>query len=258
MIRRLLKNKFPPRIEKLRISFFLFDSFKTIVRSAGYKINKQEVERLYRSERLPKVSLNDQFDMFYEKCLQNNIGSEFVYFFQTKMMTLDQQLLFAKEMRTRLAEQTQKNEEILFDFQTRLATLSEKEKNFILDKHKRYSLESMPGRLTQIISSQSRRLDKRRISFLNDRARIHQNYYVNKDQIDKEIEFTSKLIDKLEYNLFNGFRATVEFDLKRGKPSKENISASINLVTSKLNKISPYFDKWFNEMIASIIEDVNG
>ena len=252
-----MNNKLPAYIGKLRISFFLFDSFKKIVKSAGYKVNKQEVERLYQSDRLPKVSLNDELDMFYEKCLQNNTCSEFVYFFQTKMMTLDQQLLFAKEMRTRLTEQTQKNEE---NFQTRLAALSEKERKLTVDKHNRYALESMPYEPARFIESQSRRINyrTRRISIIDDRARIDQNYYENKHRIEEEIEFTSKLVDKLEYNLFHGFRATVELDFERGKPSPDNIDASINLVTSKVVQISPSFDKWFNEMIASIIEDVNG
>ena len=239
-----MNNKLPAYIGKLRISFFLFDSFKKIVKSAGYKVNKQEVERLYQSDRLPKVSLNDELDMFYEKCLQNNTCSEFVYFFQTKMMTLDRQSLIKEQlaqMRRQFAEQTKKN---WIDFQTKLA-----ERNCTFQ----YSLETRLGDSTEFITSELQRLNH----YHTHRARMRHNYNETQHRIDTVLKFTLKKTDELEYNLFNGFRATVEFDFERGKPSQENIAKSINLLNSKVIQISSSFDKWFHEMMTSMVKDVN-
>ena len=66
------------------------------------------------------------------------------------------------------------------------------------------------------------------------------------------------MADILEYNMFNGFRATWEFDLQHGKPNGEKIAQTIKLNTWKLRYTeSPDWEGWVQDMQKSLIKDLN-
>ena len=84
------------------------------------------------------------------------------------------------------------------------------------------------------------------------------SYHEANDRIAEDFKLSSDLVEILEYNMFNGFRATWEFDLKEGKPDEEKIAQTINLNTSKLQyDESPYWDGWVYDIRKRLIKDVN-
>ena len=55
------------------------------------RIDKEEVKRLYKRRETHKISLNDQLEDFYTKCIENRFRKhEVVYFFHTEYLSIDE------------------------------------------------------------------------------------------------------------------------------------------------------------------------
>ena len=207
-----------------RISFFEFYPTHSTLVSAGNQISREEVDRLYNKKRFPQNSLQYELDLFYEKCLMNSVGTDIAYFFQTKLLTVDQYLSFKE--------------------------------NFTKNERRRY-----PERLRKNKKQLRKRLMINLPIPVN--AELHQKLYFDSyhdanDQIDEDFKLSSDLAEILKYNMFNGFRATWEFDLEHGKPIEEKIAETIKLNTWKLRYAeSPDWDGWVQDMQKSLIKDLN-
>ena len=231
MIRHSLKYIRIDQVELLRISFLEFRPSRKIMVSAKNQISKSEVKRLYHQKRYIKISFNDQLDSFYEKCLLEDVGTEIVHFFQTEKLKSDQSSSFA--------DQFFKNE------QERYRKRAENSKRKFHEGLK--EIKQYEGDLDHV-------------SLLEQRNEFLQRNLNNLNQIHKQVITTtkSKLPAFLGYNLFHGFRATVEFDLQNGKPGREKIIETLKLM--KVKTVYPKFlgsDSWQKQIRNSITKDYN-
>ena len=175
--------------------------------------------------------------MFDEQCW----STEIVYFFQAKLLTVDQFLSFKED--------------------------------FIENEGKRYSksLRKNKKQLRKKLMLFEQRLDDsihatktcQCCGYLPANAALQQELYFESYQdeiqrINEDFKLTSELAEILEFNMNNGFRATWEFDLQQGKPNEEKIAQTINLNTWKLvYSESPNWDDWEQDLRKSLIKDVN-
>ena len=84
------------------------------------------------------------------------------------------------------------------------------------------------------------------------------SYHEANDRIVEDFKKSSDLAEILEYNMFNGFRATWEFDLQEGKPTEEKIDQVIKENTCKLiYSESPHWDGWVKDIRKRLIKDLN-
>lgn len=229
VIRHSLKYIRIDQVEFLRISFLEFRPSRKIMVSAQNQISKSEVKRLYHQKRYIKISFNDQLDSFYEKCLLKEVGTGMVHFFHTEKLKSDQSSSFADEFFKNEKERYRKRAEI-----------SKRKFHNGLKKIKQY--EGDPDN----------------VRILEQQYEFVQQHLNNLNLIHKEVIRTSKLPDFLGYNLFHGFRATIEFDIRQGKPSVEKIMETLKLM--KLKTAYPKFlgsDSWQNEIRNSIRNDFN-
>ena len=101
-----------------RISFFEFHPSHSTLVSGSNQISREEVGRLHNKESFPcQTSLQYELDLFYEKCLTNSVGTEIKYFFQTKLLTVDQYFTFreqfSKTEQSRYSKRLRKNKKKL-------------------------------------------------------------------------------------------------------------------------------------------------
>ena len=112
-VKRSLKAISYGNVSMFRISFFEFHPTHSTMVSAGNQISREEVDRLYSKKRFSQTSLQYDLDVFYEKCLMNSVGTEIVYFFQAKLLTMDQHLNFRNDFieneRKRYPKRVRKN-----------------------------------------------------------------------------------------------------------------------------------------------------
>lgn len=191
--------------------------------SAQNQISKSEVKRLYHQKRYIKISFNDHLDSFYQKCLMKEVGTGIVHFFQTEKLKSDQSSSFADQFFKNEKERYRKNAER--KFQKELKKIKQQEGDLVRIKEQR-----------------------------NEFVQRHLN---NLNLIQKEV-IKSKLPDFLGYNLFHGFRATIEFDIKQGKPCREKIIETLKLL--KFKTTYPKFlgsDSWQKQIRNSIRNDYN-
>lgn len=234
-IKRSLEAISYEHVSMFRISFFEFHPSHCTMVSAGNQISREEVERLYNKKRSPHYnSLQYELDSFYEKCLMNSVGTDIVHFFQTKLLTVDQYLScrenFIENEGQRCLKRLRKN------------------KRKLGKRLKLYEQHLMDTLLeTKMFFPASAAMQKQL---------YFDSYHIAKDEIDEDFKLSSDLGNILEYNMYNGFRATWEFDLQNGKPNEEKIGQTINLNKSKL-LYPQYWDGWEQDMRTSLIEDLN-
>ena len=231
MIRQSLKYIQIDQVDLLRISLIEFRPSRKIMVSAQNQISKSEVKRLYHQKRYIKISFNDQLDSFYEKCLLEDVGTEIVHFFQTEKLKSEQSSSFA--------DQFFKNEQERYR------------------KRAENSKQKFHKELKKITEYDG---DPDNVSILEQRNEFLQRHLNNLNQIHKQVITTarSKLPAFLGYNLFHGFRATVEFDFQNGKPGQEKIKETLKSL--KVKTVYPKFlgsDSWQKQIRNSIINDYN-
>ena len=166
-----------------------FGPSKSIVPSAGNKVSHEHVKRLYISTpdslenwrflndyRYPNTSLNNQLDLFYEKCCSNADCRECIGFFHTKLSIRQEHEIFCERFipveNHRLSKIEQKNKQEFRGKMNKRKSKSSKEK-FYQDSKPEY--------------------DRRQ------------------NEIDKRREIYTKIPEFLEYDLFHGYRHTFEF-----------------------------------------------
>ena len=221
-----------------RISFFEWYPTHSTMVSAGNLISREEVERLYNKESLPRNSLQYELDLFYEKCLTNSVGTEIKYFFQTKMLNQDQYLTFKhyfiENERRRYPKLLRKNKKKL---RNRLKQWEQQ--GYLIDTVFQ----------TKMFCPSSAAMQKKM---------YFDSYYDAKDRIVEDFKLSPGLAEILEYSMFNGFRATWVFDLHQGKPDEEKIAQIIKENTWKLEySASPNWDGWVENIRERLIKDVN-
>ena len=168
------------KIKTIRFSFMEFGPSKSIVVSAGNRINIGEVKRLYARKlnhsrliayyyRYPRISFNDQLDLFYEKCGANNDCRECIGFFHTKLTFREEQEKFC--------------EQYISTEETRLSKLKRKNKADV--------------KTSQLMKDSKRKYDERQ------------------NEIDERQKIYTQIPEYLEFELFYGYRHTIEFDDSR-------------------------------------------
>lgn len=72
----------------MRISFMKLNFRQSTNPSTCYRFDGQEIEMLYSRQRILKISMGDQLDDFYEKCILNDVsGHEVNYYFHTERLS---------------------------------------------------------------------------------------------------------------------------------------------------------------------------
>ena len=236
-IQRSLEAISYENVNMFRISFFEWYPTHSTMVSAGNQISREEVDRLY-NKRLQRNSLQYELDLFYEKCLMNSVGTEINFFFQTKLLTPDQHLTFkdyfVKNERERYPKLLRKNKKRL---RNRLKQL----------EHQGYLIDTVFQ--TKIFCPASAAMQEKMYFY---------SYHEANDRIVEDFKKSSDLAEILEYNMFNGFRATWVFDLHQGKPDEETIAQTIKENTWKLEYAeSPNWDGWVQNIRERLIKDLN-
>ena len=236
----------------LRISFFELKPCQSIIKSAENQINVEEVQRFYKGERFPEVSLNDELDSFYEKCLTNNVEldatADVAQFFLAKMLTFDQQSILAKQFRnneeTRISYRARKYEKTLLNKLKEFSILEERNNIRELLVHVQDRSETVRRHYYDQISNQRKRINL-------GRQKSKNNYIECIDRMNQDFKLKSKLPEVLDYNLFLGFRATCEFNLQKARPTRQRVARTLKKIFSP----SLIIDK--EQIRQSIFEDFN-
>ena len=174
-----------PKIKSIQFSFMEFGPSNPIVGSAKNKISFEQVKRyylprLFANENInfyPNISFNDQLDIFYDKCQAKADCRECIGFFHTQLSVPEEHELFCKQFipaeNHRLSQLERKNKT---EFSRKLLV---------------------------------RRSERSKEKFVQD----WEPFY---DKMQKEIDKRKKLViympEFLEYEIFYGYRHTVEFD----------------------------------------------
>ena len=176
-----------PNIKTIRFSFTDFGPSNELIASAGNKVNNGEVRRLYalrnfgnENDRYPNISLNDQLDIFYEKCRINSDCRECVGFFHTQLMIRDEHELFCDQFIRKEAE--------------RLSKLQRKNKE---DLYKKKNTRTSKERKNELIRNAKLDYDDRKLDIALQQSLL---------------PFKSEY---LEYELYYGYRHTIEFNERR-------------------------------------------
>ena len=168
----------------MRFSFMEFGPCNDLINSAGNRVNVGEVKRLYytrnfrnRNEnRYPKISFNDELDLFYEKCLLNVCCGGAVGFFHAQLLS-------------------EEDDESFCD-------------RFLKKEKHRLSKEERKSKNDYFRKMNSHKTDDRRQSYIR---MAKPAFDAEQQKIKKEKDIAKKLPKFLEYGLFYGYRSTCEF-----------------------------------------------
>ena len=181
-----------------------FGPSKSIVVSAGNRINIGEVKRLYARKlnpsrlmferyaynyRYPRISFNDQLDLFYEKCGANNDCRECIGFFHTKLTLREEQEKFC--------------EKYISTEENRLSKLKRKWNS---DK-----IHVKPAQKDKFMKDSKRKYDERQKNII----RKYILKKIKQNEIDERQKIYTQIPEYLEFELFYGYRHTIEFDDSR-------------------------------------------
>ena len=241
LIKRTLDNISYKNVNMFRISFFEFHPSHSTLVSTGNQISREEVGRLYNKESFPcQTSLQYELDLFYEKCLTNSVGTEIKYFFQTKLLTVDQYLTFreqfSKTEQSLYSKRLRKNKKKL---SKRLMLFEQRFSDFLLDTKTCHCCGDLPANAGL------------------QQKMYFDNYDDANHQIAEDFKLSSDLVEILKHSMFNGFRATWEFNLQEGKPTEEKIDQVIKENTWQLiYSESPHWDGWVEDICKRLIKDL--
>ena len=193
-------------IKILRISVMELRIARETKPSMGFKIGIEDVEKFYKNEDNTKMSLNNQLDLFYKKCLQDSVENEVVYVFHAPLLTPDDfsifQRRFVEVQGMSLQGMNRYYQQKYLNTLAELATIDDDEEE---------------------IFDWNRHLKESKILFENTITR-------QQDQHKWRL-IKSKTQD---YRLFIGYRATIEFSFDNGRTKWSKLRRIIKYMQNKL------------------------
>ena len=161
-----------------------FDPSNDLIHSAGNRVNVGEMKRLYytrnfrnrNEDRYPRISFNDQLDLFYEKSLSNTCCGGAIGFFHAELLTEEEDENFCE--------------------------------SFLVKEEYRLSKEKRRSKRDYFRKLNIHKTDDRRQNYIRE---AKPEYVAEQQKIDREKDMAKKIPKFLEYGLFYGYRSTCEF-----------------------------------------------